>query len=247
MNSNWFCWFRFFAKEPQKSKKVKQTKKKTHLLRTHEHLDKFLRTFAFSAGKEAQNAAWCEVYKDLAVEKYYNKDTELEDSNSFLQSVIFSRNRPYFLSLLLHKSNFSTINHCIEYLLSDHKDEDDEEEENEDDDASDSGQQLNPSAILDFLTICLSSPKLSLGKDGAESGSKMYIKSEDILQLDQRQIRKLIQYVILENDIAKRADLVVKGCCVNKAKVDFVVNLLKEYTEEKDEKIALELYTRFAY
>lgn len=210
-------------------------------------MDKFLRTFAFSAGREAQNGAWCEVYKDLAVEKYYNKDTELEDSNSFLQSVIFSRNRPYFLSLLLHKSNFSTINHCIDYLLSDHKDDDDddeEEEENEADNNSDSGQRLNASAILDFLTICLRSPKLSLGKDSVESGSKVYIKSEDILQLDQRQIRKLIQYVIQENDIAKRADLVVKGCCVDKAKVDFVVNLLKEYTEEKDEKVALELYTR---
>ena len=262
--SFWLFFDRFFAKEPSaKGKKVKASKKKSaaaYQLRTPEHLDKFLRTFVFVASEQAQNAAWCEVYKDLAVEKYYNKDTELEDSNSFLQSVIFSRNRPYFLSLLLHKSNFSTMNHCIDYLLSDdHKDEDEDEEDGEggdkedksdENDDSEAGQQLNPSAILDFLTICLSSPKLSIGRDdrGSDSGSKVFAKAEDVLQLSERQIRKLIQYVILENAVAKRTELVVKGCCVDKAKVDFVVGLLREYTEKgdgSDEKVALELYTRF--
>lgn len=197
---------------------------------------KFLKIFSFAVGDDAQNPAWCEIFKDLAVEKFYNKDTELEDSNARLQSVIFSRNRPYFLSMLLHKSNFSTLNHCIEYLLN--VDEDEEE-------AADEQHQLNPSAILNFLTICINSPKLSIGREDAEGGSKVCAKNENVLQLNNQQIRKLIHYVVLENAVSKRIDLVVKSCCIDSCQIDFLIGILKGFTEEKDEKIALELYTRF--
>lgn len=177
------------------------------------------------SSEDHTNAEWTEVYKDLAVEEVYNEDTE---GSNALKSAIFSRNRPYLLSRLLHQSKFSTLCRCIQYLLSSHE----------------SWMQNDPSAVLDFLTSFINLPKLLSGNVW---NTKMFSKSKNILKLEDEQIFKLIEYVLFEGEVSKRTDLVLKSCCYDMSKTSFTVSVLKQFVNEKTdfEKAASELHTRF--
>lgn len=208
--------FRFFTSLES------QNKQYTYSLKSNKNLDTYL---SILSSEDYTNAAWTEVYKDLALEEVYNEDTE--GSNAII-SAIFSRNRPYLLSRLLHQSKLSTLRCYIQYLLSSHE----------------SWVQIDPSAVLDFLTNCINLPKLLSGN---LDNAKMFSKSKDIFKLDSGQIRKLIEYVLLEGDVSKRTDLVLRSCCCDKSKISFVVSLLKQHAEDRTDfgKTASELHTRF--
>lgn len=201
---------------------MSQNRQYTYNLKSNRNLDTYL---SILSSEDYTSSAWTEVYKDLAVEEVYNEDTE---SSNALKSAIFSRNRPYLLSRLLHQSKFSTLSRCIQYLLSSHE----------------SWVQIDPAAVLDFLTNCIRLPKLLSGN---VDNAKMFSKNKNILKLDDEQIFKLIEYVLLEGEVSKRTDLVLKSCCYDKSKMSFVVSLLKQYAEERTvfEKAASELHTRF--
>lgn len=216
----WTCFNRFFIKESQKIiKKEKQCKKKVNSLKSFDELESFLKNFSFECNDKMQNQSWCETFKDLAIDKFYNKDTELNDENTLVKSMIFSRNRPYLLLSLLCKSNFSTLNKCVDYVL-------------------DGSVPLNASAVLDFLTICINSKRLAIKFDDEN------LIDEDLLQLKNQHIRKLIHFVIVENDIPRRIELVLNSCCTNSYKTSFVISVLKSYTnDDSKEKIAADLHT----
>ena len=179
---------------------------------------------SLSPNNKTFSRPWLEIFKDLAIERFYNKDSEHQLYGPDLKLMIFSRNRPYLLSLLIHKSNISTIKSCIEYVLSD------ESKHN----------ILNSTAVLDFLSICVS----LLQRVGCDSESQKVVRYKDVLKLTQEQIQTLIGYVILENNIADRMNLLFRSCCCTSLKTKLVINMLNNSQNGTDSKIVLEILTR---
>ncbi|KAH9422901.1 Integrator complex subunit 1 [Dermatophagoides pteronyssinus] len=214
----WKCFDRFLHKDGTKTKKSKLKKKKLpSSLKSTKALEEFLQK---TDRIKAQNQdKWMDIYMDLAIDKYYRKDIDSENFSSHLQTVIFSRNRPYFLSLLLHKSNFSTLSDCICFILN-------------------PDSQLNPTAVLDFLAICIELPKLWIGR---ENDSQKVQKYEDVLDLNRIQIERLINFVLEENDVSNRIDLIMRTCCITSNKTEMVIRFLKNSHQES---IRNELFAR---
>lgn len=169
-----------------------------------------------------------EIFKDLAMEKFYNKDTELQDANSSeeLKLLIFSRNRSYFLSLLMHKSNFSTLNNCVEFIFNSGLEE----------------EKLNPTTVLDFFTILINFSKLRIGYD---TDNQKILTYKDVLKLNYEQMKRLIDFVIAENEISNRIDLIIRSCCATNLKTNITVGLLNTYKNGPHSKAVMEILTRF--
>ncbi|CAG2119695.1 unnamed protein product, partial [Medioppia subpectinata] len=192
---------------PQKKKPTKtgpqKTKKRTHT-QTIEQLAQLILK-CDSGGVDAN--------KGLLLERFHKLEPELvceESANTRLETqLLFSRNNLYLLSLLIHKTRFETLNACIRSVLSDdHRLAD-----------------LNATAVLDFLTACLGSPRLWIGRDLNQPKHSEY---EDVLKLDDKQIKRLLDYVIEEANVSKRVPLVIKSCCLRSNQIKLVVNTLKQ-------------------
>ncbi|XP_054167329.1 integrator complex subunit 1-like [Oppia nitens] len=172
-----------------------------------------------------------DVSKGLLLEKFHKLEPELvccDSPNGHLETqLLFSQNCLYLMSLLIHKTRFETLNSCIKSILSDDQ----------------SLCDLNATAVLDFLTACLGSPRLWIGRDLRQPKHMEY---EDVLKLNDNQIKKLIKYIIEESNVAKRVLLVVKSCCFNSNQIQLVVNTLKQIEDKaSDERlIASELLFR---
>lgn len=112
-------------------------------------------------------------------------DSELIRTNQDVQiSLLFGKGvqvyRPYFLSLLIHQANWSTIAMAIEKLLN----------------------QLNvgiydPTTVLDFIDAIISNLKLWQGRDKAVPKHEQI---EFVISLDESQTRAFIDYILKEEE-----------------------------------------------
>ncbi len=206
--------FERFSVDKEKSKIIKsvQKPKKTHI-KSIEELAKLI----MKKDKDLDSN------KGLLLERFHKIEPELlreGSTHSTLETqLLFSRNCPYLLSLLIHKTRFETLNSCIRIVLSD-----DEELSN-----------LDSTAVLDFLTACLGSPRLWIGRDLNQPKNMIY---EDVLKLSDSQINKLINYIIDEGSVAKRVPLVIKSCCLSDEQIKLVVKNLKQL-ENNDSKASI--------
>lgn len=188
---------------------------------------------------------WTQIAEDLSIERAYQRNMELvevEGDNGqvagkakHLKTTIFTRNRSYFLSLLLHKSNFATLNNCIKFVLEDFDRQGDHHHQ---------PAELNATAVLNFLSICLNSPKLWIDRD--VDATQKIVRRQDILQLSSQQMAKLIRLVAKEGDIEHRVDLVIRVCCVSNWKTKFIAKLIQDSAQRDPTHRAhyFELYTR---
>lgn len=113
-------------------------------------------------------------------------DSELIRTNQDVQvSLLFGKHiqvyRPYFLSLLIHQANWSTIALAIEKLLN----------------QCNSGI-YDPSSVLDFVDAITRNPKLWQGRDKAVAKHE---QAEYVLTLDDDKIRAFIDYILREEEI----------------------------------------------
>lgn len=174
------------------------------------------------------NIKWNEVFINMIIEKFHSENLGIlmplsrnvgNSDTTALQSIIFSHNRSYLFTLLLYNSNFSTLKHCIKFVLQTKK-----QPKNKKKPIS----QLNATGVLDFVTLCLNSPKLWIGRT---NDTMKTLKNQDILKLTYRQIKHLIDFVLTESKISTRIDLILKGCCANRLKTLFVAELLRRYSD----------------
>ncbi|XP_030761585.1 integrator complex subunit 1 isoform X2 [Sitophilus oryzae] len=113
---------------------------------------------------------------------------ELEIANSAKDKIqvdlLFSKNelhfRPLLMSLLLQRASWNSLQNLVLYLLS--------------------GDTNNscPVAVLDFLTALIKSPKLWQGRDKAVP---KHYHSEDVLQLNESQVKTVVAYILEESRI----------------------------------------------
>lgn len=113
-------------------------------------------------------------------------DSELIRTNQDVQvSLLFGKHiqvyRPYFLSLLIHQANWSTIAMALEKLLN----------------QCNSGI-YDPSSVLDFVDAIIRNPKLWQGRDKAVAKHEQV---EYVLTLDDDKIRAFIDYILREEEI----------------------------------------------
>lgn len=113
-------------------------------------------------------------------------DSELIRTNQDVQvSLLFGKHiqvyRPYFLSLLIHQANWSTIAIALEKLLN----------------QCNSGI-YDPSSVLDFVDAIIRNPKLWQGRDKAVAKHEQI---EYVLTLDNDKIRAFIDYILREEEI----------------------------------------------
>lgn len=113
-------------------------------------------------------------------------DSELIKTNQEVQiSLLFGKNiqiyRPYFLSLLIHQANWSTIATALEKLLN----------------QNNSGI-YDPTSVLDFVDAIIRSPKLWQGRDKAVAKHE---QTEYVLTLDNEKIKAFIDYILREEEI----------------------------------------------
>lgn len=112
-------------------------------------------------------------------------DSELIRTNQDVQmSLLFGKGvqiyRPYFLSLLIHQANWSTIAMALEKLLN----------------------QVNsgiydPTTVLDFIDAIIRNLKLWQGRDKA---IPKHDQIEFVINLDESQIRAFINYILKEEE-----------------------------------------------
>jgi integrator complex subunit 1 len=113
-------------------------------------------------------------------------DSELIRTNQDVQvSLLFGKNiqiyRPYFLSLLIHQANWSTIAMALDKLLN----------------QCNSGI-YDSSSVLDFVDAIIRSPKLWQGRDKAVAKHEQI---EYVLTLDNDKIKAFIDYILREEEV----------------------------------------------
>lgn len=113
-------------------------------------------------------------------------DSELIKTNQDVQvSLLFGKNiqvyRPYFLSLLIHQANWSTIAVAMEKLLN----------------QCNSGI-YDPSSVLNFIDAIIRNPKLWQGRDKAVA---KHVQTEYVLSLDEDRIKAFIDYILREEEM----------------------------------------------
>lgn len=147
----------------------------------------------------------CVMLKDDAEKLSVNKtgiivdwlvqfDSEMIRTNQDVQvSFLFGKNiqvyRPYFLSLLIHQANWSTIAMALEKLL--HQ--------------CNSGI-YDPTSVLDFIDAIIRNPKLWQGRDKA---IPKHEQIENVLIFDENKTKAFIDYILIEEERLQ----VLKICC----------------------------------
>jgi integrator complex subunit 1 len=114
-------------------------------------------------------------------------DSELIRTNLDVQvSLLFGKSiqiyRPYFLSLLIHQANWSTIALALDKLLN----------------QNNSMGIYDPSSVLDFIDAIIRSPKLWQGRDKSYSNHEQI---EFVLTLDDEKIKAFIDYILREEEM----------------------------------------------
>lgn len=172
--------------------------------------------------KEKQNrnlTQWDNIYLDLAISNYYQKEILSENYNKSLLKLIWSRNRPLFPLRILHQSNCSTIINSLEFVLD-----------------LNNPHKLNSTAVLNFLNICHYLPNQFIGYQTDHK--------HDILCLTESQIKKLISYVVDEKKMEKRINLILRTCFSNETRSEFTINYLSNWNDESTGDFIRELYVR---
>ena len=127
--------------------------------------------------------------------------------------------RPYLLSLLTHQASWSVLSSTVSSLLSSYQ------------------QELEPSAVLDFLSACIHIPRLWQGRD---QRPPKHDKPPDVLGLEGEMLQSLTEYVIAEavesmeksEDVVKeRMDLVLR-CLSTPEKISTVTSHLLTVSSE---------------
>ncbi|CRK92499.1 CLUMA_CG006039, isoform A [Clunio marinus] len=131
-------------------------------------------------------------------------DSELIRTNQDVQlSLLFGKNiqiyRPYFLSLLIHQANWSTIAMALEKLLNQRN----------------SGI-YDPSSVLDFVDAIIRSPKLWQGRDKTVPKHEQI---EYVLTLDDDKVKAFIDYILREEEM-----LIVTGGSKMNDRVTLLLN-----------------------
>lgn len=130
---------------------------------------------------EKLNVNKCGIIVDWLVQF----DSELIRTNQEVQvSLLFGKNiqiyRPYFLSLLIHQANWSTIAMALSKLLN----------------QNNSGI-YDSSSVLDFVDACVRNPKMWQGRDKAVAKHEQL---EYVLTLDNDKIKAFIDYILREEE-----------------------------------------------
>ena len=131
-------------------------------------------------------------------------DSELIKTNQDIQvSLLFGKNiqiyRPYFLSLLIHQANWSTIATALEKLLN----------------QTNSGI-YDSSSVLDFVDAIIRNPKLWQGRDKAVAKHEQI---EYVLTLDEDKIKAFIDYILREEEV-----LIASGATKMNDRVSLLLN-----------------------
>lgn len=117
-------------------------------------------------------------------------DSELVSNQNSQMALLFGKSiqifRPFLLSLLIHQTNWGTIQIAIEKLL----------------DYANSNI-YDPSSVLDFVDAIIRNPKLWQGRDKSISKHE---QPEHVLHLKPDQIRTFIDYIMKEDNIIKLAE-----------------------------------------
>nr|XP_015215216.1 PREDICTED: integrator complex subunit 1 isoform X1 [Lepisosteus oculatus]XP_015215217.1 PREDICTED: integrator complex subunit 1 isoform X1 [Lepisosteus oculatus]XP_015215218.1 PREDICTED: integrator complex subunit 1 isoform X1 [Lepisosteus oculatus] len=89
--------------------------------------------------------------------------------------------RPYLLALLTHQSNWTTLHHCISFLLSKHKE-----------------LRLEPSSSLDFLWACIHIPRIWQGRDQKTPQKRT---ENFVLRLKAPELISLVDLILSESEM----------------------------------------------
>lgn len=114
-------------------------------------------------------------------------DSELIRTNLDVQtSLLFGKSiqiyRPYFLSLLIHQANWSTIALALDKLLN----------------LNNSTGIYDPTSVLDFIDAIIRSPKLWQGRDKGLSNREQH---EFVLTLADEKVKAFIDYILREEEM----------------------------------------------
>lgn len=114
-------------------------------------------------------------------------DSELIRTNLDVQaSLLFGKSiqiyRPYFLSLLIHQANWSTIALALDKLLN----------------QNNSVSIYDATSVLDFIDAIIRSPKLWQGRDKSISNHEQI---EFVLTLNDDKVKAFIDYILREEEI----------------------------------------------
>ncbi|XP_064415075.1 integrator complex subunit 1 isoform X2 [Latimeria chalumnae] len=101
--------------------------------------------------------------------------------------------RPYLLALLTHQSNWTTLHHCINLLLSKHRD-----------------LRFDPSSALDFLWACVHIPRIRQGRDQKTPQKRT---EEDVLRLKQSELVSLVDLILSESETNSRSASQTETSC----------------------------------
>lgn len=159
------------------------------------------------------------IYLDLAITNYYRNEIMTEQYSDGFMKIIWSLNRPQFHSQILYRSNCSTIIKTIDFVLNENN-----------------SFRLNATAILNFLTQCYYLPRQFIGYQNDHK--------EDILCLNQSQIKKIIHYVVDEGDVKRRTNLVLRTCLCNDQQKEFILDYLSNWSDVSKMDFIQELYVR---
>ena len=89
--------------------------------------------------------------------------------------------------------------------------------------SSESGHDFNASLVLDLLTAALDCPRLWRGRDLMKP---THFILEDVLKLNDKQVERLIDFVIREGRPEKRADLLLRSCFFKESHTEVVFRKL---------------------
>ncbi|XP_025095936.1 integrator complex subunit 1-like isoform X2 [Pomacea canaliculata] len=88
------------------------------------------------------------------------------------------RSNPYLLALLIHQSQWATVQRCLSRVL-----------------RKDKLSDLDPSSVLDFVSACCHIPKIWQGRER----KRVKDAKEDILNLNTEQLLALVDFLVLES------------------------------------------------
>ncbi|XP_043945691.1 integrator complex subunit 1 [Protopterus annectens] len=101
--------------------------------------------------------------------------------------------RPYLLTVLTHQSNWNTLHHCIDLLLSKHRE-----------------LRFDPSASLDFLWACVHIPRIWQGWDQKIPRKR---REEFVLSLMPAKLICLVELILSESEMKGQSSSQTKRVC----------------------------------
>ena len=121
--------------------------------------------------------------KGVLVDWLVDSDSELVSNQNSQMALLFGKSihifRPFLLSLLIHQTNWGTIQDAIEKLLN-----------------YSNSNIYDPTSVLDFVDAIIRNPKLWQGRDKSISKHE---QPEHVLHLNPDQIRTFIDYILKED------------------------------------------------